>query len=156
MTKSTWIFLAATIALGGVGCEKASGEQRDDNRSKPADQMPIPGQQPAADDRAPMATPGADNTRENVRDRNKDELTPGDQSNSSQDLKITQDIRKSLVGDSTLSMDAKNVKVITQNGVVTLKGAVKSADEKASIAGKAKSVAGVQSVDDQLEIETKK
>ncbi len=56
------------------------------------------------------------------------------------------------MGDSTLSFDAKNVKIITQGGKVTLRGPVKRDAEKSSIEAKAKAVSGVTSVDDQLEV----
>lgn len=96
----------------------------------------------------------ADNSGKNVRDREGTTLTSGDQSNNKADVTITQRIRKEVVADKRLSMDAHNVKIITANGVVTLRGPVKSAAEKANIAAKAKHVAGVTRVDNQLEVAT--
>lgn len=93
-----------------------------------------------------------DNSGKNVRDRNPAAVTAGDQSNDKSDLTITQQIRKAVMADKALSTNAQNVKIITAEGVVTLRGPVKSADEKASIAEKAKQVAGVTRVDNQLEI----
>lgn len=81
-----------------------------------------------------------------------DTLTPGDQSEEAADRAITQKIRQSLMRDDALSMTAKNVKVITVNGVTTLRGPVKSETEKALIESKAKQVAGVTRVDNQLEV----
>jgi sporulation protein YlmC with PRC-barrel domain len=93
-----------------------------------------------------------DNTRHNVRDRDGATLLPGDQGNSEADRTTTQQIRKALVKDSDLSMVAKNVKIITANGTVTLRGVVKTEQEKSDIAAKAKQVAGVTQVNNQLEV----
>ena len=94
----------------------------------------------------------ADNSGKNVRDRQDSSRTPGDQSNNTSDLAITQAIRKAVVADKALSTNAHNVKIITANGVVTLRGPVSSPEEKETIAAKAKQVAGVKSVDNKLEI----
>ena len=93
----------------------------------------------------------ADNSGKNVRDRN-GAPTSGDQSNAKSDVAITQEIRKAVVADKTLSTNAHNVKIITADGVVTLRGPVKSAAEKATIGAKAQQAAGVTRVDNQLEI----
>jgi osmotically-inducible protein OsmY len=94
----------------------------------------------------------ADNSGKNVRDRQGATQTPGDQSNAKADMAITQAIRKAVVADKGLSTNARNVKIVTTNGAVTLRGPVKSEAEKNSIAEKAKQTAGVKSVDNQLEI----
>jgi hyperosmotically inducible periplasmic protein len=94
----------------------------------------------------------ADNSGKNVRDRKDGAPTSGDQSNAKSDVAITQEIRKAVVGDKSLSTNAHNVKIITTGGVVTLRGPVKSAAEKATIEAKAKQAAGVSRVDNQLEI----
>jgi hyperosmotically inducible protein len=93
-----------------------------------------------------------DNTATNERDRSGETKTSGDQSNSSADLKTTQAIRQALMKDDELSMTAKNIKVITANGHVTLRGPVKTAQEKAKIAQLAKSAAGGAQVDNQLDV----
>ncbi len=93
-----------------------------------------------------------DNTAINERDRSSDTQTSGDQSNSSADLKITQAIRQALMKDSELSMTAKNIKVVTANGHVTLRGPVNTAQEKARIDQLAKSAAGGARIDNQLDI----
>ena len=93
-----------------------------------------------------------DNTAKNERDRSGETQTSGDQSNSSTDLKITQAIRQALMKDSELSTTAKNVKIITNNGQVTLRGPVKNAQEKAKIDQLAKSAASGAKIDDQLEV----
>ena len=94
-----------------------------------------------------------DNSAINERDRSGETETSGDQSNSSADLKITQAIRQALVKDSELSMTAKNIKVITNNGQVTLRGPVKNAQEKAKIDQLAKSAAGGAQIDNQVDVE---
>ena len=97
-----------------------------------------------------------DNTAINERDRSSDTQTSGDQSNSQADLKITQAIRQALMKDSELSMTAKNIKVITANGQVTLRGPVTTAQEKAKIDQLAKSAAGGAHIDDQLDVKGSK
>ena len=94
----------------------------------------------------------ADNTGRNVRDRDGDTLTSGDQSENKADLKVTQEIRKAVVADDSLSTNAQNVKIITTNGVVTLRGPVESDEEKAKIAAMAEKVVGVGKVQNQLEV----
>src|ERR1700751_2146643 len=93
-----------------------------------------------------------DNTAVNKRDRSRETQTSGDQSNSSADLKITQAIRQALMKDSELSTTAKNIKIITDNGQVTLRGPVKNAQEKAKITQLARSAAGGSNIDDQLDV----
>ena len=93
-----------------------------------------------------------DNSGRNVRDRDDQSKTTGDQSENEADRTITQNIRRAVTADGSLSTNAKNVKIITNNGTVTLRGPVKSEKEKAEIEAKAKQVAGVKSVDNQLEV----
>jgi len=93
-----------------------------------------------------------DNTATNERDRSGETKTSGDQSNSSADLKTTQSIRRALMKDRELSTTAKNIKVITANGQVTLRGPVKTAQEKAKVARIARSAAGRVQIDDQLDV----
>jgi hyperosmotically inducible protein len=102
---------------------------------------------PAADEKTKP-----DNTGMNERDRSGETQTSGDQSNSSADLKITQAIRQALMKDSELSTTAKNIKIITNNGQVTLRGPVKNAQEKTKIDHRAKSAAGGAKIDNQLDV----
>src|SRR6266481_6719206 len=97
-----------------------------------------------------------DNTATNERDRSGETKTSGDQSNSSADSKTTQAIRRALMKDRELSTTAKNIKVITANGQVTLRGPVKSAQEKAKADQIAKSAAGGAQIDNQLDVEGSK
>lgn len=68
--------------------------------------------------------------------------TADSQKNNEGDRKMTADIRKAVVGDNSLSTMGHNVKIITRNGQVTLRGHVKSDDEKQNIEAKAEQVAG--------------
>ena len=95
----------------------------------------------------------ADDTGRNVRDRDDRTATPMDQGGSEGDRTITQEIRKAVVDHDELSTNAKNVKIITQDGIVTLRGPVKNAQEKTTIAGIARKAPGVKRVDDQIEVE---
>lgn len=79
-------------------------------------------------------------------------MTPFDQEENATDLKLTQTIRKAVVADDSLSISAKNIKIITANGTVTLRGPVKSQEEKDRIGQKAQRVAGHAKIDNQLEI----
>jgi hyperosmotically inducible protein len=98
----------------------------------------------------------ADNTGRNVRDRQGGAVTPMQQGNGEQDLAITQHIRRAVVNDDHLSTNAHNVKIVTQDGVVTLRGPVASAQERQSIVTAAWSAPGVKRVQDQLEVEQEK
>lgn len=91
------------------------------------------------------------NTGVNTRDRDDLTKTPFDQNENESDIKITADIRSRVV-ETEMSVDAQNVKIITQDGKVTLRGPVHTADEKAQIEKIASDVAGIDNVDSQLEI----
>jgi hyperosmotically inducible periplasmic protein len=107
---------------------------------------------PEGTTKAPPGAAQPDNTKVNERDTNTATPTPGDQGNNATDLKITQQIRQAVMADGTLSFTAKNVKIITQNGKVTLRGPVKSEDERSRIEAAARKVAGAVQVDNQLEV----
>jgi len=109
-------------------------------------------QSPPSDQKSTVVAE-ADNTAKNARDRNDATLTPADQGNSPADREISQKIRKALVnGSGDYSMTAKNVKIITVNGKVTLRGPVKTDAEKTGITTLAKVIAGEGNVEDQLEV----
>ena len=93
-----------------------------------------------------------DNTATNERDRSGETQTSGDQSNSSSDLKITQAIRQALMKDGELSTTAKNIKIVTANGQVTLRGPVKNAQEKSKIDQLARSAASGAKIENQLDV----
>ncbi len=81
--------------------------------------------------------------------------TADDQKETAQDRKLSQLIRKSLTKDKGISTYGHNVKIISMNGAVTLRGPVRSEDEKAAIESKAKAVAGVSSVMNELTVAPK-
>lgn len=110
----------------------------------------------AACDKSPRSaddtTGDRDNTAVNARDRDSTAKTPIDQNENQTDVSITAEIRKRVV-DTKMSTNAQNVKIITQDGQVTLRGPVKTAEEKQRIVTFAEEVAGAGKVDDQLEVE---
>jgi osmotically-inducible protein OsmY len=93
-----------------------------------------------------------DNAKKNERDRNDNAPTPGDQGNSDRDIEITRQIREQVVAHPNFSINAQNVKIITQNGAVTLRGPVETAEEKATIERIAKAQAGANKVVSELEV----
>jgi hyperosmotically inducible periplasmic protein len=99
---------------------------------------------------SPPAAP--DNSAFNVRDRAPGAKTAGQQSNAKSDVEITREIRNAVVKDHSLSMLAHNVKIVSANGSVTLRGPVKTEEDKTAIASKAQAIAGAGEVDDQLEV----
>jgi len=93
-----------------------------------------------------------DNTKVNKGDQAKGATTADQQKENASDRGITQKIRRALMDDKSLSTYAHNVKVVTQDGQVTLKGPVRSEDEKKSVEAKATEVAGAGHVINQLSI----
>jgi osmotically-inducible protein OsmY len=108
----------------------------------------------ATGDTPVSANVAADDSGKNVRDRDGATLTSGDQAQGSDaDVEITRQIRKAIVTHDSLSLGARNVKIITLDGTVTLRGPVKSQTEKTTIAQIAADQAGgVSKVNDQLEV----
>ena len=96
----------------------------------------------AQQDPASSGQQPADNTKMNRRDRNQNEPTADQQKENSSDRVLAQQVRRALVKDKSLSTYAHNIKVIAQNGVVTLKGPVHSDQEKQAIESKAAEAAG--------------
>jgi hyperosmotically inducible protein len=112
--------------------------------------LPVYAQQSSS----PDAAPATDNTKMNDRDRPADRMTADQQSENSADRDMTQQIRKALISDKSLSSYGHNVKIITVNGSVTLKGPVRSQEEKQLIESKAASVSG-KAVKSELTVEPK-
>jgi len=98
------------------------------------------------------SAPAADNTAIKFRERDDRNLTPLDQGNSKADTDITAQIRKGILVTKGMSMNAKNVKIITNNGQVTLRGPVKNEEEKRIIGEIANGIARSENVHNQLEI----
>jgi hyperosmotically inducible protein len=149
--------IIVSLVLAAAGCDRSAAKESA-NHDNPGAANPAaanaPANTPAADIHAatPAVNTAADNTKKNERDRDPSTLTPGDQGGSEADRTITQKVRQGVVKDDALSITGKNVKIITVDGVVTLRGPVKSDKEKSVIAGIAKGVDGVKHVDNQLEI----
>ena len=130
MIKAALLFFISLFVLGGYAGTAYPAER---TLSPPANMVP-------------------DNTDVNIRDRRGETLTPGDQSESVVDRTLTQRIRQAIMADESLSTTAKNVKIMMLNGVVTLRGPVRSLQEKGSIEATAQHLAGTTKVDNQLEI----
>jgi hyperosmotically inducible protein len=109
----------------------------------------------AQDPSTQNAPAAADNTKVNQRDQSANQPTADQQKDNRSDREITQQIRRAIVKDKSLSTYAHNVKIITQGGQVTLKGPVRTDDEKRAIEAKAVEVAGENKVTDQLDVQPK-
>jgi len=98
------------------------------------------------------ATAPPDNTAKNKRDASGDTKTPIDQDEDSGDLKITQNIRSRITDEKNMSINARNVKIVTSQGKVTLRGPVENAKEKEAIENIARDVAGETNVTSEIEV----
>jgi len=99
--------------------------------------------------------PTADNTKVNQRDRSETEPTADRQKENPADRQLAQQIRRALVKDKSLSTNAHNVKVIAQDGMVTLKGPVNSESEKQTVEAKAAQIAGSDKVTSDIQVRSK-
>jgi hyperosmotically inducible periplasmic protein len=93
-----------------------------------------------------------DNTKVNKGDETQQQPTADQQKENSSDREITRKIRRSIVKDKSLSTYAHNIKIITQGGSVTLKGPVRSAEEKKAVEGKAAAIAGEAKVKSEIQV----
>jgi hyperosmotically inducible protein len=148
--------IAVLFILAAAGCKQGAPQ----TESAPADKPVVtradsPKAAPAEPADKPAANVPADNTGKNERDRDTAALTPMDQGGNETDRTITQNIRAGVVKADDVSMNAKNVKIITIDGVVTLRGPVENVREKKDIAAIAKRVEGVKRIDNQLEVASK-
>ena len=96
--------------------------------------------------------PATDNTRLNKRDRDKAQPTADQQKENRSDRDLTKQVRRALVKDKSLSTYAHNVKIISRDGKVTLKGPVRSEDEKQAVEAKAIEVAGQGNVTNDIHV----
>jgi hyperosmotically inducible periplasmic protein len=141
---------------GAVRDEQTGERVEVPRRNERGDRMASRDGVPAAEADRPKAaaelgtTP--DNTRVNERDRESSSLTPMDQGESQADRDMTQSIRKGVIADDSLSFTAKNIKIITRDGRVTLRGTVNNAREKATIERTALQLAGPKNVTNELEV----
>jgi len=125
---------ALLVAAALVGCEKID-----------APSGPVTNQTP----------PAPDNTAVNQRDADGATKTPIDQNENQADINTTAEIRKRILDTKDMSVNARNAKVITANGKVTLRGPVDSEAERETIGKIAADVAGAGNVDNQLELAAK-
>ena len=144
--------LAATTRADSSAANSAGDRSWNQGNEGAAAVAPTTGNAAAAPaDRTNTPNTDADNSRVNKRDRNSAALTPMDQGPSEADRKVTQQIRQDLMKDKSLSFTAKNVKIITVKGKVTLRGPVNNDTERSAIEAAARKVAGAQ-VDNQIEV----
>jgi hyperosmotically inducible periplasmic protein len=105
----------------------------------------------------PQETPAQpDNTKKNLPTNHHDANRADQQSNSSSDVELTRKIRRALTQDKSLSTYAHNVKIITRDGVVELKGPVRSQPEKDAVEAKATDIAGASKVKNELTVKSEK
>jgi hyperosmotically inducible periplasmic protein len=137
MLKQLWVpyFLAITATGFAFSCSINRG-----NRLTPRDDT--------------LASEASGTTSDNTRGRARVNggLTPTDQGESEADVQTTKQIRQAILGDGTLSFGAKNVQVITNAAKVTLRGPVKSSEERARLGAIAARVAGEGALDNQIEV----
>ena len=133
--KMKYLPIVLFMSFASFGC---------DQQSKTVDSSTMKNEKKTVVDR--------DNSAVNKRDQDASAKTPFDQNENKADIGITANIRKSVV-DTKMSINAQNVKIITQDGVVTLRGPVKTQEEKDRIEEIARSVAGVKTVESQLDVE---
>ncbi len=127
----TLIITLAALSLVGVICAE-------DNTTKD-----VPKDVPKTD---------RDNTAQNSRDKSGETLTPEDQSNAPEDIQLSAAIRRSLMKNDSLSTNAKNIKIITIQGAVTLRGTVNSEEEKNQIVATAQGIQGIKQLKNELEV----
>ena len=147
MQKLSTITLIAAVSLWLVGCDQSTDQgATSGNDQQTADTAA--GRSSSADNTAR----DVDNSGINKRDRDDATLTPGDQGATEQDREMTRKVRRAITQNDQLSTTAKNIKIITANGKVTLRGPVNSQAERDQIAAAAEQIAGAGNLDNQLEV----
>ena len=119
----------------------------------------LPGTGFAADPVPPVVTEGksasnVDNTAINNRDKYAGNVTPEDQFNTKEDRNLLAAVRRSVVHDKSLSVMAHNIKIMVDMGKVTLRGPVKTDDEKLKVEKIVQAVKGVSSINNSLDVKT--
>ena len=130
------LLFLGSLALAGQPAQTSAGTRGDGGTTPKAD----------------SSREGVDNSAINKRDNGSTEPTADQQKNAHSDVDLTAKIRRSIVGDKSLSTNAHNVKIIAANGIVVLRGPVASQDEKQKIEATAVQIAGVKNVRNQLEV----
>jgi len=136
------ILLLGSLAVAGEPGQTSASTKKADGGSAPKHQE---NSQDADSTRA-------DNTGINKRDNESTEPTADQQKNNQSDVDLTAKVRRSIVSDKSLSTNAHNVKIIAQNGVVTLKGPVHSEAEKSTVEQRASSIAGQSNVKNEIDV----
>ena len=153
--RSTQYALLGVLCGVFAGCNDSSPPVTGQNTTNPSSTTVTADRPAPPDERTTTSDPvDRSNTGVNARDRDGIDKTPIDQNENKTDINITAAIRKQVV-DTEMSVDAQNVKIITQDGRVTLRGPVETEQEKQRIDDMAKSVAGADKVDNQLEVTNK-
>lgn len=137
--KSAAKFLSLTLAFACASVMAAD---------KPADGAKAPSTVQG------QTTTRVDNTNINERDKDGANRTPQDQSNNPQDREQLAAVRRAIVNNKSLSTMAHNVKILVEGGTVTLRGPVKSEEEKAKVESLVKQVKGITKTDNQLDVKT--
>jgi lipid-binding SYLF domain-containing protein len=144
-------FLAQLQRFSGKGVPPAVVPAKSQQRITPENDQSKASPVPAQNDSSSPAS-NADNTANNQPDRAASAPTADQQGNGRSDLQLTASIRRSIVADGSLSTYAHKVKIVVQNGVATLKGPVRTPDEKVATEAKAAAVVGQDNVVDQMEV----
>lgn len=149
------------LAIGLIGCGKIDSSRSTTgvDTSVPTITQPAETVRPpaTATDNAPRAAGEPDNTAVNARDANRatrEPKLPIDQKEDKTDVDLTAKIRSRVVNTDGLSINARNAKIITADGKVTLRGPVESQAERDTIVRIAREIAGDANVDDQLEVKS--
>jgi SH3 domain-containing YSC84-like protein 1 len=143
-------FLAQLQRFSGKGAPPAVVPAKAHQPMAPQNKQSAAASVSAQDSSSEGASDAADNTAKNKPDHAG--ATADQQGNGKSDVQLTASIRHSIVADNSLSTYAHNVKIVVQNGVATLKGPVRTDDEKAAIEEKAAAVVGQDHVVDQMEV----
>lgn len=116
--------------------------------------QPLEVQKPGSESQS-QTSPNVDNTKLNKRDKGGATKTPQDQTNQVEDRKLLAAVRRAIMSDKSLSTLAHNVKLHVEGGALSLRGPVKSDEEKAKVEALAKQVKGITTTDNQLDVKTK-
>ncbi len=155
MKRNRLLFIALSSLLFAAPAVASEPEATTETPTKTETKTPRKMKHNKTADGASDVRAGADNTATNKRDREASELTADQQGNGKSDVALTAQIRRSIMKDKSLSTYAHNVKIISQNGMVTLKGPVRSDEEKKSIETKASQIAGEGKVASELDVKPK-
>jgi lipid-binding SYLF domain-containing protein len=144
-------FLAQLQRFSGKGTPPAvvaaQSQQRQPVQNNPSETASV-----SAQDRSSQTASDADNTVNNKPDHAGSGTTADQQKNGNSDLQLTASIRQSIVADSSLSTYAHNVKIVVENGEATLKGPVRTQEEKSTVAAKAAIIVGQDNVVDEMSV----